>query len=875
MRRTVFCLIAMACWLWLAWPGYAHADPITAAITAAVSSITLSSIAASVGTALLGTIVSAGLGMAANALAGQGRRNRPVGSEVDERSRRISQNVMGTVEPVPICYGTARVPGIRVFIEPGLNNRLNTVTLFSEGPVQGLQQLYVDGSPTTPNNPADGFFGKVLNQFFFGLQEQPLSDVHLAETEGKLTTDHQWKGFAGIYLGFEKNADLFPQIPTVTAVLNGRIVYDPRTGSDTFSNNPALCIRDYLKGRTIDGKLIWGRGLDPTTEIDDPSFIEAANYCDELVTTESGTQARYTLNGFVDTSKKVRENLDEMLTSCNAVLFHSQGKYYLRVMKAEVPLSTIDEDIIIGGITQRREGKRFQYNTVKATWLNPAKKWSADIVEYSNAEFLAEDGEPLVQELDLPFTTNAQTARELAEIACKQSRLTKKIDMLCTQAILQHLPGDVLSLTYPDFGYTAQPFRLMGTTLQPDGNIKVSLEEYDDDVYTSGPVSSEDLGVETSFKSPREVTAPGSPMVTEELYTTINGLKIKATLTWAESPDPYVSHYVVSHQAPDSSEWVDVGTTTSPRLEIFDLQTGANQFRIKALNHFNFASAWVTVTKDLRGKTSRPADITGAGINVLGKIATISWDEHVDLDVRYGGFIRIRHTEDLTGQEWGGTIPIANVAGNATSVTVPLKDGTYLLRAIDSSGNISEGIAEVLSTGIYLNSLTLLGTLELDPTFTGTRTNMIVASNTLKLDSKGDFDAIADFDALANLDGEGGIHTSGSYYSTTYLDLTTVQDVTLVLGVTATAVDGGFDFDGIPDFDAIESIDGSAIDAIDAIFYYRTTNDDPAGSPTWGPWKPLLVNEDRCRAIQAGVVVNSDFSNLNLEIPKFEVEVYS
>ena len=57
--------------------------------------------------------------------------------------------------------------------------------------------------------------------------------------------------------------------------MRGKKVFDPRTGLTSFSSNPALCIRDYLLS---DYGL--GAALD---EIDEASFIAAANLCDEPV----------------------------------------------------------------------------------------------------------------------------------------------------------------------------------------------------------------------------------------------------------------------------------------------------------------------------------------------------------------------------------------------------------------------------------------------------------------------------------------------------------------------------------------------------------------------------------------------------------------
>ncbi|MCP6756604.1 hypothetical protein NL533_33770, partial [Klebsiella pneumoniae] len=83
-------------------------------------------------------------------------------------------------------------------------------------------------------------------------------------------------------------------IPNVSAVVNGKKVYDPRDGTTEWSNNAALCIRDYLTSS-------YGFNCS-SDEINDTYFSSAANHCDESVTlTTGGSQNRFTCDGVVDT----------------------------------------------------------------------------------------------------------------------------------------------------------------------------------------------------------------------------------------------------------------------------------------------------------------------------------------------------------------------------------------------------------------------------------------------------------------------------------------------------------------------------------------------------------------------------------------------
>ena len=71
----------------------------------------------------------------------------------------------------------------------------------------------------------------------------------------------------------------------VTAVIKGKKVYDPRTSTTAWSDNPALCcMRDYLtSGKEGTNTTIYNYGLSEDIEsVDDDLVTIAANVCDYL-----------------------------------------------------------------------------------------------------------------------------------------------------------------------------------------------------------------------------------------------------------------------------------------------------------------------------------------------------------------------------------------------------------------------------------------------------------------------------------------------------------------------------------------------------------------------------------------------------------------
>ena len=87
------------------------------------------------------------------------------------------------------------------------------------------------------------------------------------------TANHRLRGRAYVYVKLDFDENWWPNgIPNIKAVVRGKKVYDPRTGVTAWSDNWALCLRDYI---------VSPQGLNAA--VDDANVIAEANICDELV----------------------------------------------------------------------------------------------------------------------------------------------------------------------------------------------------------------------------------------------------------------------------------------------------------------------------------------------------------------------------------------------------------------------------------------------------------------------------------------------------------------------------------------------------------------------------------------------------------------
>jgi len=282
------------------------------------------------------------------------------------------------------------------------------------------------------------------------------------------------------------------------------------------------------------------------------------------------------------------------------------------------------------------------------------------------------------------------------------------------------------------------------------------------------------------------------------------------------------------------------------------------------------------------GLTARPADLTGLSLQIINGQAHFGWTPSTDLDVKVGGTIRFRYSTLSSGAEWKNAIDIGQqVPGAANGTVLPLLSGTYMAKAVDSTGNESENAAAVVTTVPQLLNLNFVVLSEQDPTFPGTKTNMVVDSTAtppvMKLNADVAIDSVTQYmDDWGLFDAVGGLEPAGTYEFDDYVDLGFKQTwrvtptLAFTVGDTADTIDQRTAY-----LDSWKDWDDNGKDMTDVIatIYVATTDDDPSGSPTWSSWKKIVVGDYEARAFKFKVEVAIADTSHQIYISTLEVEV--
>lgn len=869
---------------------------------------------AAIGTGIFATAAGAIVATGINAIGSRALAKKPKAMQFGQEAQGRSFAVRNSIETHKIIYGTARVAGPLTFIktvDAGLNSALQGVSgdnLFYHyvfpvacHEIEDVTGVYINDQPCTLDGSDfviespyfDGGFSYVRVTKYLGSPNQEAS-VNL-QSECGLTAAHRGRGIAYLYVRLQYKADVFPLgPPNISAVVKGKKVYDPRTGATAWTQNAALCIRDYLTSR--DGSQLdepYGFGID-NGRIDDAAFIAAANVCDEPVALNGGgTQPRYTCNGVVDTGVGRLDNLTSLLTSLAGTVTQVGDKFRIHAAAYDSPVATITPDSFVSGLkVNTRTPRKDLFNSIRGVYIDPNKGWQPTdfpMMAFGNYETL-DGGERLPKDIELPFTIHPEAAQRIGKVLLEKGRQGLMVEFAMMHDAIRFSVFDVVALTVADYGWEEKPFRIIDWQWPdaPSGAIQLRLQEesaasYD---WNTGMVLGYDAAPDTNLPNPFSVAAPGTPAVSEELYAPLDGsaVRSRALVTWAASTSAFVKEYQLEIQPITSVEWAIAGRTPNTSLTINDIAEGSYRLRVKAFNSIGVGSAYAEGVATINGLSAPPQPITGFSLNAIHNNAHLSWDQSPDIDVRIGGSIRLRYSKDTSGATWSGAIDLGPaLSGVATQAPVPLLNGTYLIKAVDSAGNESISATSIVSTVADIVKMNNVISSPQHSSFSGTKTNMLVVSGNLKLDGSGVFDdGAGDFDdALGYFDsgGTGGFAPYGEYLfshsGNDYIDVGKVVTCRLTADIKSTVVNELDTFDergGMFD-DALGLFEGDDITGVEPKFYVRTTPDNPAGSPTWSEWRQFFVGDYTARAFQIKLGVQSTDPALNVEIEELSVTV--
>ena len=576
--------------------------------------------------------------------------------------RGYDTNVLGPALDHTIIYGKTKVGGVVVYNEStGTNNKfLHRIITVAGHEVESFERIYIDdayidfsnlgtsGNVASVVDPdgttSDRYNNKLRIQVAYGTPTQVANaDLVTASTasDGLWTASHKLSGIAYIYVRLAFDADVYPNgIPTFTAEIKGKKVFDPRTNTTGWSDNPALCVRDYL---TSTG---YGLGEDPDN-IDDDLTKAAADICDQTVFSAT----RYTTNGSFTTGATPYDLISSILPSMGGSLWYAQGKWRMKPAYWTTPVMFLDEDDLRSSISvSTRHSRRDNFNVIKGKFTGPDTNWQSvdykevrnesnagtfvtglpySISEVGTTDFTAigatsntvgevftatgagtgdgvadlnlgvDNGLTSVADVDLLFTDTMKEARRLGRITLERNRQQLTIGASFGLKTLGLQVGDNVYITNTRFGWTNKAFEVLswnfGLTDGLDLQTEMTLRETAESVFDEFDDAATYEADNTNLPSPFFVPVPS--LNAAVITTTINedGTAVPAIdFSWGVSNSEVVDYYDFQWKLSTDATYNST-VVEEPRFRIAPaLSNVAYDYRVRAVNTLGIKSNYAS-----------------------------------------------------------------------------------------------------------------------------------------------------------------------------------------------------------------------------------------------------------------------------------------
>ena len=360
-----------------------------------------------------------------------------------------------------------------------------------------------------------------------------------------------------------------------TTNLPGQITFELTNSLD----QPGSVLNDYMTNSR------YGCGI-AASNIDTSSLTALNTYSNETIeyTPVGGgtaTQARYRVNGPVNTGENCLNNLQQLVDTCDSWLQYSElnGQWRVVINQSYTDYTTlselflVDSSILVGGIDVNPVDLNATYNSVECQYPNYNINDQYDYQVFDLQDYYPELMSPneASNQLVIQYAqvNNYVQAAYLGLRRMLQSREDLVITFATDYSGIQVEAGDVIRVTLAEYGWDEKLFRVsqVSEAKLEDGNLgaRITGFEYNDTVYEDQLIEDFIPEANTGLKDPSVIGTPTAPTISN-------------TITSASVPTFDLTTIVPSEGIVNSMEfWYDyananVAPTTFANFKFLDRQ---------------------------------------------------------------------------------------------------------------------------------------------------------------------------------------------------------------------------------------------------------------------------------------------------------------
>jgi len=273
---------------------------------------------------------------------------------------------------------------------------------------------------------------------------------------------------------------------------------------------------------------VYGAGVDDAY-LSIGSVIQLNSYSDQLITFDDyegnpSTQARYRINGVLDTGTTVLENVDKIVTACDSWMAYeaATGKWSVVINRAEATSFAFDDSNIVGDIRVGTVDLNQSLNQIEARFPNKTNKDIPDYVFLEVPAGLLYPNEPVNKySTTFDLVNDSVQALYLANRILEQGREDLIVTIKTNYEGIQMNAGDVVSVTNTAYGWNEKLFRIVKVkeVALPDGQLGAGLElsEYNAQIYDDKDITQFTPAGNTGISSAGYFSALAAPTITNQL----------------------------------------------------------------------------------------------------------------------------------------------------------------------------------------------------------------------------------------------------------------------------------------------------------------------------------------------------------------------
>lgn len=363
--------------------------------------------------------------------------------------------------------------------------------------------------------------------------------------------------FAIIHITYNSDAGLTGIQQTKFQVTNSRYA-------------PGDCFLDYLTNE------VYGAAI-PISQVDTASLTALNAYCAQSFsyTDAEGnpaTQARFRFDGVVDTNRSIMDNLQDMASSCDALLKYNEivGQWGIITQSPTYSVSMdLNDSNMVSAIQITPLDIAASYNVIECKFPDNSNQDAFNSTTFDLAEIdptLLFPNEPVNKNsVSLPLVNNDVRAQYIATRMLKAGREDLQVNVRINFEGIQLEAGDIVTVTNSNYGWAAKLFRVMKVTEQfaSDGAVTADLilTEFNPAVYDDTAVTQFQPSPNTGIPNPLVFGTIPAPTISNLLPSAINPSFDVIATTPVSGIVQYAEIWYSAFSTPTTSQLIFAGTT--------------------------------------------------------------------------------------------------------------------------------------------------------------------------------------------------------------------------------------------------------------------------------------------------------------------------